>query len=512
MLLLYQDLRRILVLTENLLYLAGKSLQRRAIRNGVLITIALSSGFVKSNYLSAQTLTPDQLTALIIGAFASYPAGTLLVRISAFLNRDNIDAAAGGYLHLTSHYKQSRMRLHLHYLWHEVFANDPLPVGKPLGYDDLEYSVSNHGAGHSTHDPETPPELVRDTHDFDLFREGAVTEAAQWRAHDLFINAGIKALGSPLPMGLQSARIGIHLGPVEDWYEKGFFSYEDFPYKAFSRDLLIKRIHRLVESKRRLRIKRLLAGEVAPSFWYAFTVRKFTSILGKSITALNIEGERHGLPDYFDAQHFIWPSPLLDAEVQRRFAPLGVGLERRLIEARKRLVREVFSSDAAIARRHLMRMFARDYARIFNLRLRFDGAWAAGRLSGDPLTELDSVLRSFAQMPVARPRVEACVAEARSRLDRLDNRLASASDHKIDATLHQVMQVAAHIDYREFHSRHLQSADLDALIKTLAASDEFTRDIGLLRELLQRIRVYHGLIKIQILDYWSIIHRIGDLH
>ncbi|MCZ7600187.1 MAG: hypothetical protein M5U09_24015 [Gammaproteobacteria bacterium] len=95
-------------------------------RNGVLITLAMSSNIVKTNYVGAQSLTGDQLTWLLAGAFASYPAGSLLLRVASFLSRDHIDAAAGGYLHLTSHYKQSRMRLHLEYLWREVFRHDPL--------------------------------------------------------------------------------------------------------------------------------------------------------------------------------------------------------------------------------------------------------------------------------------------------------------------------------------------------------------------------------------------------
>ncbi len=502
MLRLYRDLRRILVFTENLLYLAGKSLQRRAMRNGVLVTLAMSSSIIKTNYTSAQSLTPDQVTALVLGAVASYPLGTLLVRLAGFLTRDKIDAAAGGYLHLTSHFKQSRMRLHLHYLWHEVFAEDPPhPTGRVPG-TDAEYSA---GAG-----PVDPPSLVRDTHDFELFAERPAPDDADWQAHDRFIQDGLLALRSPLPMGVQSARIGFHLGPVEDWYEKGLFSYEDFPAKAFARDPLIKRARALIESPLKVRTRRVLASDVAPSFWYAFTVRKFSSLLGKAITRMNADAERAGFPDYFDAQHFIWPSPALDDEVRRRFEDVDASLAERLAAARRALMREVFTDDGPTARRHLMRMFARDYAMIVDLRLRFDAAWAASRLSGDPLRELDAIETAFSLRPLARHRVEAHVEAARAHLDALDEFLARRPGAR-DSASHATMQVAAHIDYRGFRSHYLQGDEPPDLAMRLAPTGNLAQHLGLLGELLRRVRTYHALIKIQVLDYWRVIHHMGDI-
>lgn len=504
---LYRDLRRILVLTENLLYLAGKSLQRRAMRNGVLITLAMSSSIIKTNYTSAQSLTPDQVTALVLGAVASYPLGTLLVRLAGFLTRDKIDAAAGGYLHLTSHYKQSRMRLHLHYLWHEVFADDP-PQPEPGDGDAApEY---NPGAARAPAAPDQPPSLVRDTHDFELFAERAAPGDADWQAHDRFIRDGLMALRSPLPMGVQSARIGFHLGPVEDWYEKGFFSYEDFPAKAFVRDPLIKRARGLVDSPLKVRVRRVLASDVAPSFWYAFTVRKFSSLLGKAITRMNADAERAGFPDYFDAQHFIWPSDALDNEVRRRFDAVDVPLAERQAAARRALMREVFTDDGPTARRHLMRMFARDYAMIVDLRLRFDAAWAASRLAANPHSELDAIETAFSLRPLATRRVASLADSARAHLDLLDAFLARRPEMR-DQAPYTAMQVAAHIDYRGFRSLYLEGRDPPDLEALLASTGNAARHLGLLGEVLRRVRVYHALIKMQVLDYWSVVHRMGDI-
>ncbi len=468
----------------------------------------MSSSIIKTNYTSAQSLTTDQLTALVIGAFASYPAGTLLVRVAGFLTRDKIDAAAGGYLHLTSHFKQSRMRLHLHYLWHEAFANDSRASTPPAAPGVAQY---NPGDGDAACVDAQDLALVRDTHDFDLFREQAITDEGKWREHDGFIRSCLMALRSPLPMGIQSERIGFHLGPVEDWYEKGFFAYEDFPAKAFARDPLIKRTRALVDSPLRVRLRRLLASDVAPSFWYAFTVRKFASALGKAITTINEDAERSGYPDYFDAQHFIWPSEEMDEAVRRRFGPVNESLVERFFLTRRRVMREVFSDDAHTARRHLMRMFARDYAAIFEMRLKFDPAWAAGRLDNDPLSELDAIEASFSLRPLRRSRVTPRIEAAIAHLDALDRFMETVPPGSRVDPADPLTQVAAHIDYRGFRSRHLEGSDARGLAALLAVSPDVTRHIGLLRELLQRVRIYHALIKIQILDYWTIIHRMADI-
>lgn len=494
MLRLYADLKRILVVTENLLYLAGRSLQRRAMRNGVLITLAMSSNIVKTNYVGAQSLTGDQLTWLLAGAFASYPAGSLLLRVASFLSRDHIDAAAGGYLHLTSHYKQSRMRLHLEYLWREVFRHDPLQRAAGAGTARVPR-------------PQPPP----DEDHLGLFPAPEDLGEDESRTRDRFVAVGLEALRSPLPMGVQSAGIGFHLGPVEDWYEKGFFSYEDFPAKGFSRDPLIRRAWRLVESPHRVRLKQLVAAERAPSFWYAFTVRKFSSMLGKALGTLNADAERAGFPDYFDAQHFIWPSGALDEEVSRRFEAFGGHLERRLREMRRALVREVFSDDGVTARRHVMRMFSRDYAWIFLLRLRLDAAWAADRLDSGPGAELDAIEAAFSLVPVRRTRVRDLAASARTTLAALDPILEDPRSGAPGPAALQLIEVAAHIDYRGLGSEVL-AGNREAVWHLL--NDPPTGalgDLGFLRELLHRVQLFHALIKMQVLDYWSIVRRIGDL-
>ncbi len=492
MLHLYRDLKRVLVLTENLLYLAGRSLQRRAVRNGLLVSIAMSSTIIKTNYVNAQTLTPEQLTALILGAFASYPAGALLVRLANFMTRDNLEAAAGGYLHLTSHYKQSRVREHLHYLWHEVFR-----------YETLDGEAGSGDAGTASRPADGPGHM--------LFQDHLLVHDDERTGHDGFIAAATRALASPAPMGLQSARAGVHLGPVEDWYEKGFFAYEDFPAKAFSRDPLIKRMRRFARPGMQNSLQRVLGSEMGPSFWYAFTVRKFGTGLGKAIIALNRESEAAGLPDYFDAQHFIWPSAELDVEVSSRFADSRPELAARFTERRRQLFRKVFSDDPETARRHVMRMFHRDYAWVFRLRLEFDGEFAAGRLHAKPTTEVVDIERWFSIKLVPEKIVDRYGRHAGKTLDLLDSLLGPHRHRPGLTSRYRAMQIAACIDYRGFRTRLVERSDRRGLRGLLLGDDATTRDIGLLLELLRRVRLYHALTRIQILDYWSIVESMAEL-
>jgi hypothetical protein len=229
------------------------------------------------------------------------------------------------------------------------------------------------------------------------------------------------------------------------------------------------------------------------------------------LTTLNREAERQGFPDYFDAQHFIWPSPQLDALVARDFDHRRHDLQGRLMALRWGLIREVFSDDGITARRHLMRMFARDYALIFELRLKLDGSWSAGRLNDSPDRELDAVERTFQLCPIGRKRVSTSVREATNRLDELDRLLQAAGIDDEDRELKALLEVAAHIDYRGFRARIVESGDPAALGRLLESTSDFGKDIGLLRELLRRVRVYHALIKMQVIDYWSIIRQIGEL-
>ncbi|MFT5110875.1 MAG: hypothetical protein ACI8P9_000184 [Parasphingorhabdus sp.] len=499
MLRLFRDVVRILSVTENLLYLAGKSLQRRAMRNGLLISLAYSSTILRTNYINAQELSPEQLTALIIGGFASYPAGTLLVRIANFLTRDNLQAAAAGYLHLTSHYKQSQVLTHLHFLWHEVFASEHISVS-------------------SAHETQHPTELeitsFRNQQDevlLHLFQEQPTTNRKEQLIYQNFVQSAADALRSPLPMGVQSARIGFHLGPIEDWYEKGFFSYEDFPAKAIFRDPLIKRCQKLTTSPIKYQLHQWLSPEATPSFWHAFTVRKFGTRVGRSLGQLNQLAERQGFPDFFDAQHFIWPSTQLDDTVRQRFNQQPNSLADKLFSRRQELFRNLFSEDQVAARRHIMRMFVRDYAFIMKLRLSFDVLYAGDKLAAKPAEELRQIERLFSIQPISQKFLDRCKNSALSHIENLDDFLAQHPVDNADEVEIENLHQAYHVDYHGLRSRFIKADNENLMEELLKCTSDEKADLAVLRELLHRVRIYHVLIKLQIHAYWSIVLNIGRL-
>ena len=499
---LFKDIVRIISVTENLLYLAGKSLQRRAMRNGVLITLAFSSSIIRTNYINAQELSPEQVTALVIGAFVSYPAGALMVRVANFLTRDNLQTAAAGYLHLTSHFKQSQRRLHLHYLWHEVFSQER-HFSTP---DDLAQQVY----GKPEPEPLCQDQLGDPTLQC-LFEETPLDTPELQNAYHNFVIRGNQALSSPQPMGVQSAAIGFHLGPMEDWYEKGFFAYEDYPAKAVVRDPLVRRCQRLTLSPLQWRFQNLLTPEAAPSFWYAFTVRKFGTQVGRALGRLNRMAEAQGFPDYFDSQHFTWPSEELDKTVKRDFHLTNRELPEELFYRRKRLMNALFGADSQTVKRHIMRMFARDYSNILKIRIRLDAAWTAGRLISSPWVEIDGVEQQFSVALVRPDWIELQTENARTHLMQLDRFLGHSEEWDQRNPAYQVMQLACHLDYNGFRSKIVVPGARERL-EFLKNHPEQTRaDYGFLLEMMHRIRIYHVLTKLQIHAYWSIVSQIGEV-
>lgn len=110
---LLHDLKRVVSLSEDLLYLAGRSLQRRALRNGIVIAVGYGSALFGVKVAGYEVVTQKQVLSLLAASFASYPLGTVCVRLADLLTRGNLDAAAAGHLHLTSHYKRLFTNLHL---------------------------------------------------------------------------------------------------------------------------------------------------------------------------------------------------------------------------------------------------------------------------------------------------------------------------------------------------------------------------------------------------------------
>jgi hypothetical protein len=511
------DARRVVNLTENLLYLAGRSLQRRAMRNGLLAALAYSSAVLPVRIADPGTFRREQILGLLVVAFASYPAGGLLVRISNLLIRDNLDAAAAGYLHLTSHFKQSRMRTHLERLWQDVFRHESGRedgAASGAGGGSLQQTLTDHlktlpaDAWHLLGDIDgrhlDPAAVVERILRLRPARDRSLDE------YQRYLYTGLYALASPMPLAVQNHRVGFDLGPLEDWYEKGLFTPEDFPAKAMDRDPLVAAARRLADPRWSRRLLGLLASESSPSFWYALTSRKYGVSVGRTIRALNRIAERFGHPYYFDAQHFTWPmAEQLDA-IRGQFGPHGDELVVELDRRRRDLMRSLFSSDAGIARRHVFRLFARDWRRILELRLAIDPEYAAGTLDETPRDEIETCLRHWHGRVHKSGRLEKARSHARESLDLTDVLVRAAGLESIDERRRRTMAIAVHVNR---HALRRRAADVrDGRRLTAAGTRAIGRALATVSStsmILVRIRFYHSLVRIQAETYWDVVQGVA---
>ncbi len=513
MLNLLSDLKRVVSLGEDLIFLAGRSLQRRALRNGILVAIAYGSTLFGIKAAGSEQLTEEQILGLLVAAFASYPAGTVLIRIANFLTRGNLNAAAAGHLHLTSHYKQSRMAEHLGRLWDNVFRYES-SISRDI-HDIINARAALKFTETAVQDTLLSlPKALRDTLQLRTTEDeqALCQRILTGYSHDpdieatreMFIYTGHYALCTPLPQILQRHQVGFDISVLEDWYEKGLFAYEDYPDKAFGRDPLIREIRYLTGNWLWNRISELITPEPVSSFWYALTARKCGVLIGKGLREMNSRIPRGYARDYFNAQHFIWPSPEMDNAVAAYFDD---NMKARLIELRRDYLRSLFSADDDVARRHVFQLFARDFRKIFKLRLAFDVEYTAGLLKTTPQQDIDNISNGFGIRAFPATDILNATKRARHSLEIAKKIPDLLSTHELDSGTLRTIHLAVHCDYCRLKSRLLRIHDSTRhrdKIKQII-TDLVTKRSEL-SDRLVRLRLFHILVTIQLDTYWDVVN------
>ena len=510
-----RDLGRIFSVSENVLYLLGKSLQRHAMRNGIIISMAYGSALLGIKISGTRPLSQEQIISLLAMAFASYPAGAMFIRLSDFLTRAFTEHTTAGHLHLTSHYKQQGINDHLAWLWRDVFRHEARVRRS------LDQVISSRGRVEALqhaidHALENLPSRIKK--DLKLDRDGAVREMTdrvlKSVSHDreveavekLFVYTASYALQTPMPQAIQEMETGFDLSLVEEWYQRGLFVYEDFPGRLFNTDPHVREVLDHLRRPIFNRLGRFLRSETSPSFWYAYSIRKLSVLCGKSIVRLN--RQLADTPDYgyFDAQHLLWPSEELEAAMHRQFTGRAENLYRRLLAERRSLVVQVFSRDPDIALKHILRMFRRDYRRIFRLRLAVDSDYLTTDGGEAAIEEMDTI-NNWLDRAVCSTR------QLRRKMDR-----AKMLRERFDALLNQ-LPLPRTPDPEELRALHMAwFVDLHHFRRNLESGDAATKQQSIERIMryapvfsrrLVSLRLHHCLLKIQIYTYWTLIGELA---
>jgi hypothetical protein len=516
------DLARVSAITENVLYIIGKSLQRRALRNGVVVALAYGSALLGVK-LSQGGLSPQQIASLLVAAFASYPLGTFLVLLSNFLARDSLNVATAGQLDLMAHYKQAGMRRHLYAAWNDVFRYESALTAS------IHDVINDRGSLLANRNNlcrllgNLPLSLRKDLglHQ-DRARDGMVDRILSSfpqrnlieATRDSFVLTGTYALTSPLPQCVQEMECGFDVSVLEKWYRKGLFTMEDSLLKDFETDFVIKEIREILQPRPVTLAARFFDTEYAPSFWYSWTMRKLGICLGKSIRTMNRQLDLDRVPPYFNAQHFLWPCETLADDVLHRFGLTeGYRLLEELERTQRIFVHGVFSADLHGAHRLLYRLFEKNIRKTLALRLRVDVEYVAGELQRGP--EQDLSRQPGPDWRRALPKRK--LVAARKRVvppDELMEKIARAVGHPIEnAEAQRALRIAHFIDYQHL-GRHLSrweqagaqtgaNPDLIDLVQRICAAK------AKVSAKLIRVRMFHLVARLQTELYVDLVEWLG---
>lgn len=511
---LFLDLVRISNLTENLLYIVGKSLQRRALRNGMIVAMTYGSALLGLKLTSGNPLTTEQLLRLLAASLASYPLGTFFTMLSGFLTREHVDTAGAAQLDLMGDLKRTRMRRHLEAAWVEVFRYEAAISG------DVNQTINERKQLLSTRDalylavdnlPRELREALVITGEEDIHRiverllTGLPRHNRMEQDRESFVLTGLYALNSPLPQRVQELECGFDISVIEKWYRHGLFTAEDELLRDFETDLLIRGVRRMLQPGPLVALLRFVGPGYTASFWYAWTMRKAVILLGKTIARLNRELDLRQRTPYFGAQHLLWPCERTDQDVIDEFGEQeGRRLLRLLERQRRKLMRKIFSADRVSAYRLLYRAFSKELLRIAKLRVQFDAEYRLGLLLRKPRDDLATLEGLLGHSVISHGQLDKLLGDdADEERFRSDLRLLTTREPEREAL--RALRIAYFVERRGIR-RCLARNDLDGAQaryrEVLGAKQKYTAK-------LVRLRLYHLLARLQVELYRDLVTELG---
>ncbi len=461
----FHHLKRTATVLEDVVFVLGRNLQRKALRNGGLILIAYLSALIHVGLSGANGDFAHHLTWVsAVAALASYPLGTLLVRISDFRVHGQMNFAYVNHLNLMGDYKRDRCRHHLERLWDEVFCYEAAFRYTPRQAELAQQELARRTEalrGVLAGLPTGLRQLLRldDAHGLEPMVERILSTYPQDPALEatraLFVLTGLYALNVPLPQVLQEKEVGFDISLLENWYRRSVFTFEDSVVRDSYANRHLRELPTLPDHPWLSRVLALATSNPSPSFWHTYTMRKYGAMLGRQIRLFNqryLDLQREA--PYFNAQHFLWPHVELEAHVRERFGSRGELVLSDLRATRRRLVRTIFSDRIESARRQIYLMFRKDVKRVLRLRVSYDPEFVAGGLAQSLAGEVAAWERQFGVRVMGERRVDRLQAQAQARLREADALLEGCcADRALTREQVRAVRMAYHVDYGGLRSR-----------------------------------------------------------
>lgn len=508
-----QDYKRVIGLGQ-IIFLAGKWLKRKGMKYTSLATVLAGGAIVADMALGSHVNLSKLNVALLPGgiALSTFGVGNMLIGISNLFSSEKLLAADANAMNLMEDKKKSQMTRHLEVLWERVFKYEAAIYGDHTSSEAEQISGSRRQLRAMVE--AWPPAIKRhfgiDNDSVDEF----LNHVEQFRplsecmetTKEGFVCSAAYAMRESLPQKLEQAVTGFDLSLLEDWYDGAFFTANDNVLgKQFAGHRTIRGIRREVGIPLLVRFREALSGHPDP-LWHSLTMKKIGTSVGGMVGLMNERYVGKDMPDYFDAQDFLWKDARSDRLVMQAFNRRGPQALAELQEVRRKMFLSIFSESRDVAHVHIYRMFGRDFVNAMHLRLDYDIEFAAGLLDNDPLSDIAHLESIIPCCVFPRALVEKKITDARHCLGAADQFIRNCLPDVVgDAASKRAVRTVCYLNKHDLRTlvnvcpqRAVETAE-----RHIARRARYSRRICMLRQ-------HYELTRLQLLCYVEMIDEMAQ--
>jgi len=340
------------------MYHVGNMIYRKSLRYTMLMVGISLLGLLASSF-SLPGLTVRQAIALplIIGGL-SLVLGSALKIIPGLISSRLQTVAQASDLNLMEDYRKTQTDEHLEALWRRVFRFECRPKST------------------------------------DLDGDGRPDDEAMELLKSDFLARATEALSSHLPQIRQMHLLGLDLRYLEDWRDGAYLDCSDTKLsEQFEGNATLTTVRRRVGLFGGFGMRRFMIRKLSRNLWFRFITRMIAMEVGSAVERLNSRYET----DLFNSQVLLWPS-----EADSTWLGKFEGARDKVLDLRRKSIRNVFGPDIETAGEVLDRMLYLDFAMASELRMRYDAEYCLGDLGYNGPGDLESGCREPRDLQVAR--------------------------------------------------------------------------------------------------------------